>query len=84
MDFRALLAALAEAEVDFVVVGGVAGVLQGVPATTFDLDLVQSRERESCRRLHGVLQRFGACYREHLPKRIAPREEDLRGLDVTC
>ena len=79
MDFRAVLAALAEAEVDFLVVGGVAAVLHGAPTTTFDLDLVHSRDRESCRRLHATLVRLDACYREHLPRRLQPREEDLGG-----
>ena len=69
MDFRAVLTALAEADVDFVVVGGVAAVLHGAPATTFDLDLVHSRAVESYRRLHAVLARLEACSREHLPQR---------------
>ena len=79
MDFRALLAALAEADVDFVVVGGVAAVLQGAPTTTFDLDVVHSREPGSCSRLGSALMRLEACYREHLPRRLQPREEDLLG-----
>ena len=79
MDFRALLVALVEAEVDFVVVGGVAAVLHGAPATTFDLDLVHSREPASCGRLVEALQRLEACYREQLPKRISPRAQDLLG-----
>ena len=32
--------------VDFIVVGMTAGVLQGVPAMTFDLDVVYSRDPE--------------------------------------
>jgi hypothetical protein len=80
VDFRGLLVALAEAEVDFIVVGGVAAVLHGAPATTFDLDLVHSRAPGSCRQLSEVLQRLEACCREHLPSRsLAPKEEDLRG-----
>lgn len=79
MDFRAPLAALAGAGVGFVVIGGVAAVLQGAPTTTFDLHVVHSRDRERCARLHAVLQQLDACYREHLPRRLRPREEDLNG-----
>ena len=77
MDFRALLTALAGAEVEFVVVGGVAAVLDGVPVTTLDLDIVHSREAANLARLHGVLVQLQACYREHLPKRLEPRLADL-------
>jgi hypothetical protein len=38
--FRALLEVLARHQVDFIVVGGVAGVLQGAPLLTRDLDIV--------------------------------------------
>ena len=39
-DFEAALTRFAEAGVRFVVIGGVSAALQGVPAVTFDLDLV--------------------------------------------
>jgi hypothetical protein len=77
VDFRALLTVLARAEVDFVVVGGVAALLEGAPITTFDLDLVHSREPSNLDRLHAVLVDLEACYREHLPKRLHPRRADL-------
>ena len=77
MDFRAILSALARAEVDFVVVGGVCAVLHGVPTSTFDLDLVHSRDAENRRRLLEVLRALNACFREHLPKRLEPSEDDL-------
>ena len=77
MDFRALLRALSEGEVRFVLVGGVAAVLQGVPMHTFDVDVVHARDPENARRLLTVLRSLEACYREHMPRRIEPREEDL-------
>ena len=78
MDFRSVLIALADARVEFIVVGGVAAVLQGVPTTTFDLDVVPSREPANRARLIEVLRELEACYREHLPaKRLVPTEEDL-------
>lgn len=78
MDFRRILTALLEARVDFIVVGGVSAVLQGVPTTTFDLDIVHARTAENRRRLATVLRALDACYREHLPgKRLTPTEADL-------
>ncbi len=78
MDFRQILEALTEAEVEFVVVGGVSAVLQGVPTTTFDLDIVPSQSEQNRKRLCRVLEHLEACYREHLPKkRIVPSEDDL-------
>ena len=43
-DLPALLATLCDAEVEFIIVGGVAAVLQGVPITTIDLDIVHRED----------------------------------------
>jgi hypothetical protein len=77
MDFRAILIELVASDVRFVLVGGVAAVLQGVPVTTFDVDVVQARDPENARKLAAALTRLEACYREHLPKRIEPQAGDL-------
>lgn len=77
MDFRGLLRQLADAKVDFIVVGGVGAVLQGVPTSTFDLDIVHARDAANRRRLLGVLETLGARYREHLPRVLVPTETDL-------
>jgi len=43
--FREILELLNEYEVEYIVVGGVAAVIQGAPITTFDLDaLVRIRD----------------------------------------
>jgi predicted nucleotidyltransferase len=42
-DFRRLLVALADAEVEFIIVGGVAAAAHGAVRTTLDLDLVYRR-----------------------------------------
>ena len=44
-DLPALLAKLCDARVELIIVGGVAAVLQGVPITTIDLDIVHRRTR---------------------------------------
>ena len=77
MGFRQILGELAAAEVDFVVVGGVCAVLQGVPTSTFDLDIVHSRDEANRRRLMQVLLKLEARYREHLPKELTPALDHL-------
>lgn len=77
MDPRGILKALADAEVRFVLIGGVAALLQGVPMLTHDVDIVHARDPENCRRLIKVLRALEAHYRQHKDARIEPREEDL-------
>lgn len=77
MNFLGVLRDLARERIDFIVVGGVASVLQGAGHTTFDLDLVHSRERGNRERLHALLVKLQARYREHLPKDLRPALEDL-------
>ena len=65
-----LLRRLTEAEVDFVIVGGVAVVLQASPRFTRDLDICYATARENLERLAGVLVDLGAMLRgvdEDLP-----------------
>jgi hypothetical protein len=51
-----ILLRLAEAEVDFVIVGGVAAALHGSSSATFDLDLCYSREPANLERLSAALR----------------------------
>lgn len=51
-----LLEVLIRHRVDFVVVGMTAGVLQGAPLSTFDLDVVYSRAPENLTRLLAALR----------------------------
>jgi predicted nucleotidyltransferase len=53
-----VLEALTQAGVEFVVVGGVSAVLQGVPVVTQDLDLCYRRTPENVRRLASALRPF--------------------------
>ena len=58
-----ILCALADAEVDFVVIGGIAGGVHGSAYPTYDLDVAYGRERSNLERLAGVLQALGATLR---------------------
>jgi hypothetical protein len=76
-----LLRALAEARVDFIVVGGLAAVLEGAPITTLDVDVVHSREPENVGRLLGGLARLDAFFRIQPDRRVRPEASHLAGPD---
>jgi predicted nucleotidyltransferase len=50
-DFKSVLRVLAEGGVEFIVVGGLAGIMHGSARLTFDVDVVYSRSPENIRRL---------------------------------
>ena len=54
-DFRALLAALVEGQVEFIVVGGLAATAHGSARLTLDLDVVYRRTPENLRRIVSAL-----------------------------
>jgi hypothetical protein len=60
LDLRALLEALNNADVNFVVVGGVAVAAHGYVRATEDLDIVPDPDRDNLRRLANSLVRLDA------------------------
>jgi len=75
-DFPALLEALSSAGVEFIIVGGVAAVLQGAPITTTDLDIVHRRTPENVARLLDVLLKLDATMRYDFARRgLRPLQE---------
>jgi hypothetical protein len=60
LDASGLLAALNNAEVDFVVIGGFAVSAHGYPRATKDLDIVPAPDTENLERLAAVLQKLNA------------------------
>ncbi|MBK7583423.1 MAG: hypothetical protein IPI67_24935 [Myxococcales bacterium] len=96
-DTQALLVGLASAGVEFIVVGMSAAVAQGVPAVTFDLDIVHRRSDDNVDRLLAWLLAHEAFHRFDLAnRRLPPTREVLLGaghvnlqtnhgkLDVLC
>jgi hypothetical protein len=73
-----LLRLLATADVQFIVVGMTAGVLQGAPVSTIDVDIVHRRSPENVARLLKVLGDLDAVAR-HDPRRLRPQESHLVG-----
>jgi hypothetical protein len=74
-DFGCLLRTLVEHRVDFLVVGGVGAILQGVNLSGFDLDIVHSTEPANITRLLAVLDDLDASYRAQPERR--PSQTDL-------
>lgn len=71
-DFLALLKVLRSHGVDFIVVGGVGAVLHGAPVSTFDLDVVHSRDDANIERLLGALEELESYYRAQPERRLRP------------
>ncbi len=53
---------LVQHDVEFVIVGGMAAVLQGAPVNTFDLDVVYDRSAENVRRVLSALSKLDAVF----------------------
>lgn len=73
-----ILNRLADAHVEAIVVGMTSGVIQGVPTTTWDLDIVHRRTPENVERLLQVLEDLDAVARSD-PRRIRPGASHLLG-----
>ena len=79
-----LLAKLAAAGVDFVLVGGLAAVAQGAPLTTHDIDIVHRRAPENVDALFAFLSSANARYRGRLVHRWARCQMSYWVPDTTC
>jgi predicted nucleotidyltransferase len=76
--FLGLLEALTRNGVEFVIVGGVAALLEGAPILTLDLDIVHSKTDENIGRLLKALEEIHARYRDPAGRLILPDEVRLR------
>jgi predicted nucleotidyltransferase len=70
--FLAALRVLRDEGVDFIVVGGVAAVLNGAPINTFDLDIVPLRDEVNGAKLLTALSQIGAIYRLQPARQLRP------------
>jgi predicted nucleotidyltransferase len=77
--FSALLRALHENGVEFILVGGLAGVLNGAPLNTFDVDIVHARTPENVARLQRVLESLDAVFRIQPDRKLRPDASHLNG-----
>ncbi len=79
-DLGALLEGLIESGVSFILVGGLAAVVQGAPVTTMDVDIVYEQSRENSERLFSFLKSLHAYYRRPDDKFIEPKKDDFENL----
>lgn len=73
-----LLRTLARHHVTFVVVGGLAAVLQGAPVQTFDLDVVYALDEANVARLADALVDLRAVFRTDPARKLVPDLSHLR------
>ena len=77
-DFLKLFHALGRAGVEYIVVGGVAAILEGAPITTLDLDIVCRSDEDNLRHLANLLEELEARYRDPAGRDIQPTLDRLR------
>lgn len=63
-----LIETLADAEVDFVLIGGLAGIAHGSAYPTYDVDVMYARDHDNLERLASVLRDLGATLRGAPPE----------------
>lgn len=74
-----IIEGLLEAGVEFILVGGLASVIQGAPITTMDVDIVHNQSAENITKLLSFLRSVGALHRRLDDRLIEPKESDLSG-----
>jgi hypothetical protein len=75
--FLDILQVLVHHRVEFIVIGGVAAILEGAPVSTFDLDIMQQRSTENHERLLKALGELNARYRDPAGRHIVPDRAKL-------
>jgi len=79
-DLSALLESLIEAGVKFILVGGLAAVVQGAPVSTMDVDIVYNRSSDNITKLLAFLKSISAFHRRQDDRVIEPKEDDFSGM----
>lgn len=74
-----IIEGLLESGVEFILVGGLAAVVQGAPITTIDVDIVHEQSPENIERLYEFLTSIDAFHRRPDNKLIRPTKEHLSG-----
>jgi predicted nucleotidyltransferase len=68
---------LCERRVEFIVVGGLAAVLNGAPVHTYDVDVVFLREPGNIERILSALEDMDAIFRMQLDRRLRPNQSHV-------
>ena len=78
-NFVSCLTAFCRSGVEFILVGGLAAVLQGAPVQTYDIDIVYSRSPGNIERVLTVLSSLEAIFRISPQRRLRPTASHLQG-----
>jgi hypothetical protein len=78
--FLEILKVLSRHEVKFILVGGLAAIVQGTPVLTFDLAVVFLKVEENLERLLAALQEIDARYLDPAGRHIVPDADKLASL----
>ena len=76
-DLFAAFRPLCESQVQFIVVDGVAAVINAAPIDTFDVDVVYSLEPANIDRILAALDTLDAFFRMHQERRLRPNQSHL-------
>ena len=79
-DLSEILDGLLKADIKFILVGGLAAVVQGAPVTTMDIDILHCRSYDNIVRLLEYLKSIDAVHRRPDDKVFEAREEDISGM----
>jgi hypothetical protein len=79
-NLSSILEGLITADIDFILVGGLAAVVQGAPVTTMDVDIVHKQTPENIAKLLAFLKTVDAIHRRPDDKMIGSSEGDLSGI----
>jgi hypothetical protein len=82
LQLRPLIELLDRHAVDFIVIGGIAGIVHGSAQTTFDFDVVYSRDAQNLERVGAALTELGVTLRNAPPD--LPFQPDARTLAAGC
>lgn len=82
-ELEQLLATLAGAGVEFILIGGAAALIQGAPITTQDLDIVHRRDPTNVARLLTTLEQLDASMLDLARRKLPPTAEGLQGRGQT-
>jgi len=82
LQLRPLLELLDRHSVDFIVIGGIAGIVHGSAYPTFDFDVVYARDEQNLKRMAAALTELGVTLRGAPPD--LPFQPDARALAAGC
>lgn len=75
---HARLSSLCRNDVEFIVVGGLAALLNGAPIYSYDLDVVYSQDPRNIERILKWIEEVDAIFRIQPARRLRPNETHLR------